>query len=296
MTRNRRIATAATALAAAWCACAAWAAGDDRVMLLRSDADAYVALDREGAVRTEPDADLRLVIVRGGVVAADHGLARIDSPGTLRDGDGRLVRRARTLEDRAWIAGDARTAVVLRSNVTLDRPLDVRGDRSDDGVRVERARVALTWFDPEHPEGRWTHTFPSGRWLASVRLIDPGSGVAVLVDDGDRAAFQVFDPDGRIVAHRDDLLAVRPTVLATTNGAALVADLALTAREGSPDRLLFVVDLEAGAAWSYPWTYGSDREPVNWEFEDDRTLRVDTTLATYRYGIDGTSRGMRRRR
>jgi hypothetical protein len=266
------------------------ASADDanRVALLRADAEAYGVLDVSAAVRTEPDADLRLVVVRDGEVVGDHGLARIERPDTLRDADGRLIRRDRSLEDRAWLTRDAGAAVVLRSNVTLDRPLNVRGDTGPDRVRVERARVALTWFDPAHPAGRWTRTFPSGSWLAVVRLIDPGTGVAVLIDDGERATFQVLDRGGHVIAHRDGLLGSRPTLRASADGSSVAADLALRRDGDGPDRLLFVVHLAGGKAWSYPWRYVSDREPLGWAFDDDGAVRIDTPLATYRYAPDGT--------
>jgi len=286
----------AAAVAGIGLATVALAAPGDRIALLdASDAD-YRALAPDPAVRTAPDEPLRLVVVRGGTATADHGLARRVTDSTERAPNGALLRNERTARDEAWISEDATVAVVARERSVVVRELDARGDAATSGYRVRRSEVDIAWYDVDHPDGRWRVELGDGRRVGAVELLDSGAAVAVTVVDGDACEFRVYADDGRELLLRRDLVPTSPEIRVGANGRMVAIDLAFASRPGLPDRAITVLHLLSGDSWTYAWNYGSDQEPLSWEFEEDGALEVVTVDAVYRYAPNGRPLGGKKRR
>jgi hypothetical protein len=287
--------TVCLAFAIALSTISAVSADTGRIVLLNIEDDAY----REIAGEADEDgagAELRLLVVSDDRVVAEHPLARSQETSTERDADGELLRIERVASDEAWITESASAAVIARTRYTTERPFDDNGRVDPDRIRFRSREVSIEWIDLEQPGGRWREVLPDGSAVGAVHLLDSARGVGVVVTRGDSAEFLVLNRDGRILTLQRGLIATNPVVRVSPDGTVLAVDLAYESRAGLPDRAVHVVDLKGGGSWSYPWTYGSDREPLSWDFDVNGDLLFETADMIYRYRPDGRPGRTRHRR
>jgi len=269
-------------------ACGVAAGAADGFAMTDAADPSYLALQASPEIREEPDAQIRLVGIVGGVPVIDRGL-RNSSSRTRETVAGKTVEVENGTRESAWIAEDRAVAVVATRRYRIERVLDDRGRPPEIDPPPTEVSSSVVWLDVGAPRGRWTAETLAGWEVVAVELLRGGRGVVVMLADlAEDAELRVYDPNGAVVGSADGLLASSFDVRQSASGTFVAADVAFRrTAPGLPARAILVADLLRGAAWRYAWEYGSDLEPSAWRLEDDGTMVVRNGFGETRYDRTG---------
>ncbi len=253
--------------------------GDGMVLLDRDNPD-YAAQNIPAAITTYPEASLRLLVFRNDSIVFDHGLRdEWSQPRIPGGGQGdRPLFEGITVTESVELSPDGLTAVIMETRIAPPR----RGGALE-------GDVGITWIDPGNPQGRWSQDLPPGRFVSHIHVLDSQSGFALMTatPDGDGADFTLYDSEGGVEYHLDEVVGQVLDFRITRAGAFIGLDIAYPERPGLPDRTLLVLDRLQNGQWHYAWTYGDPTEPTGWTLMDNGVLEINTPGKTVRYDRTG---------
>ncbi len=258
------------------CLPAAAAAPGDGMVLLSRDSPDYAALPISPAITSHPDAPLRLLVFRDNAVVFNHGLR--DNWSAPRNTAGGVLFEGPSVVDSVELSPDSLTAILMETRIGPPK----RGGALE-------GSVGITWIDPGNPRGRWSVELRPGRFIRHIHVLDLQSGFALMTDtaDGDSADFTLYNPEGGVEYHLDEVTGTVLEFRITRAGAFIGLDIAYPERPDLPDRTILVLDRLQTARWGYSWSYGDSREPIRWTLMDNGVLEIRTPGKTMRYDRTG---------
>lgn len=255
-------------------------------MLLAAGDAEYRALAIPRAYKSSPEAPMHLLVFRGGLCVRDFGLASAQSTGTRSSPGKAFVEETGSME-RAYVAPDERTAVILKTNY-VSRVEVTPGQTGTDDDTVTGG-TTLTLVEPSHPSGAWQVSLENGRWPKDVLVLSGGRGVVVttFLPRNGPADVRILDAAGRESARVPESTATCLSIAASADGAHVAADVAFPDQPPHSERGVIVFDLAKGTSWTYGWRYGSDAEPLSWALEKHGVLAVKLPRRTRRFDAAG---------
>jgi len=263
-------------------------AAPDRLVLLAADDPEYLAYAIPRTYKTAPEAPTHLLVFRGGLCVRDIGLMdTINKSDGGQQAPGTAVVEQSGSTTRAYVASDARTGVIVRTDY-VSRVDVTKGQNSTTNDTVTGG-TTVTLVDPAHPDGLWRVTLEDSRWTKDVLVLSNAGGV-VLTTFRPRTGptdVRVLDASGRESARVPESSAEALRIEADPEGSHVAAEFKFRANERQPERGVMVFDLTHGTQWTYSWRYGNDAEPLSWTLESHGVLVVKLASGTRRFDANG---------
>jgi len=251
----------------------------DRLALFQREDPENQALSIPGGIQDYPDSGLRLLIFRNGSVVLDRGLRDTRSErAEAGAAAGKTLFPDSEILETVEISPDDQSGVLVR---TWIRPPGKDGSLS--------GNVSVAWIDPDHPRGRWSLPLPPDRFVEQAHVLDQGRGIALMTATPEQSGidFTLYDRHGDSVYHLDAAAGSVLDFRATRAGAFLGLEIAFPEDQNLPEMGILVLDRLQNGSWIYTWSYGDDREPVEWTLRDDGVLEIRTPGRSETYDRTG---------